>query len=78
MRRYYVAFLASSGPKNQHPFEILYPAGGQSRQFDTLAAAKASRDMYRGRATSKDLSIGSWEIVDLFQTVKSLMLVVVK
>ncbi len=79
MRQYYVAFLSSPGPKNKHPYEILFPAGAPRRQFDTIQAAKAARDLHRYATNPKyQADIGSWEIVDLWATLQSPMLVTVE
>lgn len=80
MRRYYVCFLSKPGPKTKNrPFDILFPAGGKVRQFDTIEQAKPMLNSFRqGTAFSYQRDIGTWEIVDLWETAKNPMLIVVE
>ena len=73
MKRYYVAFLAND-PRKNHPFEILYPHDNPRRQFDTIPEARVARDLHRGAPYQTE--VGSWEVIDLFATAKSPMLIV--
>lgn len=79
-KRYYVCFLSKpTAHRPDHPFEVLFPAGGKNRQFDTVQEAKECRDDYRGHESSKIQEreeIGSWEVIDLELTATSPMLIV--
>lgn len=74
MRQYYLALLMRPEYSMKYPMGYIFPRAYPHRQFDTIDAAREARNQIH---TTLSQSY-TWEIIDIWATLKSPTLVIIE